>query len=67
MKKTHTSKHLRIRLSILTGIIFFLLAMVVTIKTMHPDTYVFWFTAEAVCAVVAMLGVNDAMRKAASE
>lgn len=63
MKKTHTSKQLRIRLSILTGIIFFLLAMVATIKTMHPDTYVFWFTAEAVCAVVAMFGVNDAIRK----
>ncbi len=63
MKKTHTSKQLRIRLSILTGIIFFLLAMVATIKTMHPDTYVFWFAAEAVIAVVAMVGVNDAIRK----
>lgn len=63
MKNTHISKNLRLKLSILTGIIFFLLAMVATIKTMHPDTYVFWFTAEAVCAVVAMVGVNDAIRK----
>lgn len=57
------SKALRVKISALAGLFMLLLAVVVTVKVMHPDTFVFWFIAEAVGAVVTMFGVNDALRK----
>ena len=57
------SKSLRIKISVLTGLALLLLAIIVTVKVMHPDTFVFWFVAETICAIMAMFGVNDAIRK----
>ena len=67
MKKTHTSKQLRVKLSILTGLIFGLIEGLLLHQVMAPETMVFWLPVTAICAVVVMFGVNDAMRKAASE
>lgn len=57
------AKKLRIKVSVLTGLVFLLAAVLVTVNVMHPDTFAFWFAAEAVIAVVTMFGVNDAIRK----
>lgn len=57
------AKKLRIKVSVLTGLVFLLAAALVTKTYMHPDTLAFWFAAETVVAVVMMFGVNDAIRK----
>lgn len=57
------AKKLRIKVSVLTGLVFLLAAALVTKAYMHPDTLAFWFAAETVVAIVMMFGVNDAIRK----
>lgn len=63
MKNTHISKRLRIELSIIAGLLLWMLAIIITAQVMHPDTMAFWIPAEGVCAAIAAGGIYDAMRR----
>lgn len=63
MKNAHVSKRLRMELSIIAGLLFWAVAIIVTAMVMHEDTMVFWIPAEGVCAAIAAAGINDAIKK----
>ena len=54
----------RILFSIVTGICFALVGILAIVKTMHVDTYPFWFICIGIASIIVMVGTNHTLKEA---